>query len=187
MIKIFKVISKNEVSSSKKIALNWGLSSGKSGLSFGWIQEDIKHNSSANNFIRTWFSKQELETLSTIYFSNKKEDLNFKRLMNLRLESLELQIFKRQMKILNDDINYIQNLKGLEFLKEKELALAFAVDYHNQFFVSKNGKFHNTWANKSSEYFLENFLNWKLTKIFWGRKNPADVNRRYLNTLEVFS
>jgi hypothetical protein len=63
------------------------------------------------------------------------------------------------------------------------------VDYHNQFYVSFNGKMHRwlkAYSSTGQELTPAAILNFKLKFLKWGRKRPDDVKRRYENIRAVF-
>ncbi|MCF2674178.1 MAG: hypothetical protein ACLTXO_13325 [Fusobacterium varium] len=170
--KIMKVISLNEISGNENVICKFSYAGGKSGYSFGRSQFDVKHNGVARNFLRNkcGFTAGDIERLL-------KLDKNIKDL-NEKLKKYKKEIDELDKKHIRDMVNYVASLSGLpEFKNEK--TFVHLVDYHNQFNLSKGGLMHNFIKNKKI-LTSQDILNFKLG-LKWGREQPQDVKRRYLN------
>ena len=170
--KIMQVIALNEISGNENVICKFSYAGGISGYSFGRSQFDIKHNSKAREFLKEKCSFTAGDIDRLLKLDKNINDLN-EKLKKHRKEIDELD--KEHIK---EMVNYVASLGGLsEF--ENEKTFVHLVDYHNQFNLSRNGLMHNFIKSKKI-LTSQDILNFKLG-LKWGREQPQDVKRRYLN------
>lgn len=153
-----------------------GLRSGKSGYSFGISQFDIENNWTGILCLKECgFRPKDLDRL--FEQSGSITDLN-KRLR----ENSETVLKYDEMHML-ESIEHVQRVLARTHHNYSELTLATIlnlVDYHNQFYLSIQGKMHK-WMLDQSNLNSSMILDFKLNNTLWGSKNPSDINRRYRN------
>ena len=170
--KIMYVIAINEISGNENTICKFSYAGGISGYSFGRSQFDIKHNSKAREFLKEKCSFTAGDIDRLLKLDKNINDLN-EKLKKHRKEIDELD--KEHIK---EMVNYVASLGDLsEF--ENEKTFVHLVDYHNQFNLSRNGLMHNFIKSKKILK-SEDIYNFKLG-LKWGKEEPQDVERRYLN------
>lgn len=172
---VMKVLALNEISGNEKIITKFSFAGGISGYSFGRSQFDIKHNSGARLFLTTKceFTQNDIERLLAL--DKNIEDLN-EKLAKYRDKIDEYDLIHVQ-----DMIDYVANLEGIPDITLK--TFVHLVDYHNQFSLSKNGKFHS-WIKTKNTLNEKDVLEFKLQYTKWGKEHPQDVKRRWVNIEE---
>jgi hypothetical protein len=187
--KMLEVLLENELGGDLSLALKFsdpdGVRTGKSGYSFGISQFDIENNWDGILCLRDCGFRP--KDLNRLYDQNSDiSDLNAKLVGSKEI------IHAADLKHINQSIKWTVD-KILPACKFKhnvsDEAIAHLIDYHNQFYISFNGKMHRwlkTFALTGEELTPADILNFKLKYIKWGRTRPDDVNRRYDNIRNVF-
>lgn len=171
--KVMQVIALNEISGNEKVICRFSFAGGISGYSFGRSQFDVTHNQAARNFLvkNCNFTKNEINRLLRM-------DKNISDL-NLKLEKYRKEIDEFDKKHIEDMVKHVTSLEKLPEI-ENEKTFVHLVDYHNQFNMSKNGKFH-LWLKEKTFITSEDVLLFKLRCTKWGAEHPEDVKRRWNN------
>lgn len=169
---VMNILALNEISGNEKVITKFSFAGGISGYSFGRSQFDIKHNPSSRDFLikKCGFTQNEIDRLLAL--DKDISDLNEK------LAKYRKEIDEYDMRHVQEMIDHVSSLDGIPDISLK--TFVHLVDYHNQFSLSKNGKFH-TWIKNRKSLTAEDILEFKLYQTKWGREQPQDVKRRWLN------
>lgn len=169
---VMNILALNEISGNEKVITKFSFAGGISGYSFGRSQFDIKHNPSSRDFLikKCGFTQNEIDRLLAL--DKDISDLNEK------LAKYRKEIDEYDMRHVQETIDHVSSLDGIPDISLK--TFVHLVDYHNQFLLSKNGKFH-TWIKNRKSLTAEDILEFKLHQTKWGREQPQDVKRRWLN------
>lgn len=169
---VMNILALNEISGNEKVITKFSFTGGISGYSFGRSQFDIKHNPSSRDFLikKCGFTQNEIDRLLAL--DKDISDLNEK------LAKYRKEIDEYDMRHVQETIDHVSSLDGIPDISLK--TFVHLVDYHNQFSLSKNGKFH-TWIKNRKSLTAEDILEFKLHQTKWGREQPQDVKRRWLN------
>ena len=169
---VMNILALNEISGNEKVITKFSFAGGISGYSFGRSQFDIKHNPSSRDFLikKCGFTQNEIDRLLAL--DKDISDLNEK------LAKYRKEIDEYDMRHVQEMIDHVSSLYGIPDISLK--TCVHLVDYHNQFSLSKNGKFH-TWIKNRKSLTAEDTLEFKLHQTKWGREQPQDVKRRWLN------
>lgn len=169
---VMNILALNEISGNEKVITKFSFAGGISGYSFGRSQFDIKHNSSSRDFLikKCGFTQNEIDRLLAL--DKDISDLNEK------LAKYRKEIDEYDMRHVQEMIDHVSSLDGIPDISLK--TFVHLVDYHNQFSLSKNGKFH-TWIKNRKSLTTEDILEFKLHQTKWGREQPQDIKRRWLN------
>ncbi len=169
---VMNILALNEISGNEKVITKFSFAGGISGYSFGRSQFDIKHNPSSRDFLikKCGFTQNEIDRLLAL--DKDISDLNEK------LAKYRKEIDEYDMRHVQETIDHVSSLDGIPDISLK--TFVHLVDYHNQFSLSKNGKFH-TWIKNRKSLTAEDILEFKLHQTKWGREQPQDVKRRWLN------
>lgn len=192
---IFQAITLNEVGATpEKFIYSFsdpdGINTGKSGYSFGRSQFDIQNN---------W---KGIHCLEECGFTPAEVTLLFKQ--NGAVSKLEAKLLANKGIVDKYDTEHIQEsinhcLKLVKqcdpsFSPEDNIeAFANIVDYHNQFYLSPNGKLHRYLKQSVADSGVSVLheptliLNFKLNNTKWGRTHPSDIKRRYNNIAKLVS
>lgn len=172
---VMDILALNEISGNKSVITKFSFAGGISGYSFGRSQFDVKHNPNSRYFLIDKCSFTQAEINRLLDLDKNIDDLN-KKLAKHREE-----IDEYDMKHVREMIDYVSSLDGIPDISLK--TFVHLVDYHNQFSLSKNGKLH-IWIKNKTTLDVNDILEFKLWKTEWGRKNPQDVKKRWLNIEE---
>lgn len=183
---ILDAITLNEVGYNKALFYSFsdadGVRTGKSGYSFGRSQFDIENNFTAIDCLRECgFSIRDIVGLI-------KQDVEIMPLNDRLLDASDV-VDRYDSQHIRDSYNHCMRLlKGSGVRLESPETMIHIVDYHNQFYMSRNGLFHE-WIELIGETAVkpESILYFKLNKIAWGKKRPDDVQRRFKNIQNVFN
>lgn len=169
---VMNILALNEISGNEKVITKFSFAGGISGYSFGRSQFDIKHNPSSRDFLikKCGFTQNEIDRLLAL--DKDISDLNEK------LAKYRKEIDEYDMRHVQETIDHVSSLDGIPDISLK--TFVHLVDYHNQFSLSKNGKFH-TWIKNRKSLTAKDILEFKLHQTKWGREQPQDVKRRWLN------
>lgn len=169
---VMNILALNEISGNEKVITKFSFAGGISGYSFGRSQFDIKHNPSSRDFLikKCGFTQNEIDRLLAL--DKDISDLNEK------LAKYRKEIDEYDMRHVQEMIDHVSSLDGIPDISLK--TFVHLVDYHNQFLLTKNGKFH-TWIKNRKSLTAEDILEFKLHQTKWGREQPQDVKRRWLN------
>lgn len=169
---VMNILALNEISGNEKVITKFSFAGGISGYSFGRSQFDIKHNPSSRDFLikKCGFTQNEIDRLLAL--DKDISDLNEK------LAKYRKEIDEYDMRHVQEMIDHVSSLDGIPDISLK--TFVHLVDYHNQFSLSKNGKFH-TWIKNRKSLTAEDILEFKLHQTKWGREQPQDIKRRWLN------
>ena len=172
---VMKVLALNEISGNEKVITKFSFAGGISGYSFGRSQFDVKHNPNSRSFLinSCGFTQKDIDRLLAL--DKDISDLNEK------LVAHRAEIDEYDLKHVKDMIDYVSSLDGIPDITLK--TFVHLVDYHNQFSLSKNGKLHS-WIKTRSTLVPEDLLEFKLQQTKWGREQPQDVKRRWINIEE---
>ena len=178
--KILEAITKNEIGARKdKIAYFSnadGTSSRQSGYSFGRSQFDVSKNLAARNFLREKcnFTRMDIERL-------RAEDPHITDLQ-VKIAQYKAKIDAFDIQHIKESMERVLNLEGLPQL-ENTVAFVQLVDYHNQFYISRDGKMH-TWLKEQNGIITsQDILEFKLGNLKWAEtaRGRNDINRRWSN------
>lgn len=180
-----KVILLNELDNNPVAAYRFsdpdGVKSGKSGWSFGICQFDINNNSMAALCLRECgFTAAEINAL-------KAQTCQSMLLMDKKLQAARTVVDAWDSRQIEDCVTRVQQLSELgRYAYADDKAFVMAADYHNQFYLSKGGKF-DTWAKEFGAPITDyDVYKFKL-RLPWGMKREDDVKRRYFNVLKVMA
>lgn len=172
--KVMNIIATNEIDGILSVAYRFSKAPwGKSGYSFGRSQFDVSNNPSVSQFLRNkcGFTDDDINTL--LKLSKDITGLNDKLIEHKKeIDAYDLQHTKGMIK-------HVADLVG-ELDVQSEETFVHLVDYHNQFYLSKNGKMHR-YLQTLKFATCENVFNFKLAHTKWGKEQPEDVTRRYVN------
>ena len=181
----YQIIIMNELGGNTRLTYEFsdpdGVRTGKSGYSFGICQFDIENNGAASLCLKECgFSSEEINALKAQTIKNLKP-------YNAKLKS-HAQILdywdNRQLNSCLSTVQVASNIGCWSYLDDK--AFLMAADYHNQFYISKGGKFFN-WAKSLGRPISDyDILKYK-KNLPWGQKRPDDVQRRYNNVLNAYN
>lgn len=185
LIDLFNCIKMNEIGSNDSLAYKFsdpdGVNSGKSGYSFGMSQFDIENNWDAIiGLKKAGFKPKDVKRL---FCQNTNiSDLNAKLLENKSV------IDEMDVHHLETSANHCDRLcvkSNIEFVNNE--AFIHLVDYHNQMYMSPNGKIHRYLASLDVPVTSDHILDFKLNQTSWGKRRPDDVQRRYNNIVRHFA
>lgn len=170
---VMEILAKNEISGNENVICKFSYAGGKSGYSFGRSQFDVTHNLAARKFLT--------ETCGFL-----ADDIA--RLLNLdiNISDLNKKLSEHRKDIDNFDLSHVKTMikyvGNLENMPKVDTAKTFIqlIDYHNQFNLERNGKFHN-WLKERNFITSKSVLDFKLNETKWGKEQPQDVMRRYNN------
>ena len=183
----YKILLANELGGNISQALRFsdadGVGSGKSGYSFGVSQFDLKNNPKAAQCLKAVgiipSDIQELinQTISGVKLSECEERLNANA-------NIVAEFDKKHMQECLDHVgNLCNTLAGIR-LQDMETFYHIA-DYHNQFYLTPNGKLHEYLKAWPGTITPMTILNFKLGQTVWGNKRPDDVQRRFNNISKI--
>lgn len=172
---VMNVLALNEISGNERVITKFSFAGGISGYSFGRSQFDVKHNPSSHDFLisKCNFTQAEIDRLLNL-------DKNISDL-NEKLSKYRKEIDEYDMKHVQEMIDYVSSLEGIPDISLK--TFVHLVDYHNQFSLSKNGKFHS-WIKKKDTLTSQDVQDFKIQQTKWGKEHPQDVVRRWNNIEE---
>ena len=155
-----------------------GIRSGKSGWSFGTSQFDINNNPVSILCLRECgFTTDEIAELKAQTIADMKP-LNTKLLANCTtVDRYDDQQFKECLQV----PAALCKSSGITLTDGGLIALA---DYHNQFYMSKNGKMHSWLKTLGRPITATDIFHFKLT-LPWGLKRKDDVDRRHENIIRI--
>lgn len=178
-----EILLANELGGDIRLALCFsdpdGVRTGKSGYSFGVCQFDLQNNPDAKECLKACnFSDQEIASLIE-QACNKFE---FQRLNEWLALHAEI-IGRWDGKHIAKTVRYVDEVTT-RFRLEGPEAFLHLCDYHNQFFLSRNGKCDRHLQRLNRVITPQDILDFKLTTL-WGRKRPDDVKRRFDNVARI--
>lgn len=177
--KIMQVIALNEISGDEKMICKFSFAGGISGYSFGRSQFDVTHNQAARIFLEKNCNFRKIDIDRLLKMDKFIADLNF------RLGKYRKEIDELDKKHIEEMIKHVASLEKLPEVKD-EKTFVHLVDYHNQFNMSKNGKFY-LWLKEKTFITPEDVLVFKLKHTKWGTEHPEDVKRRWNNIERFYS
>jgi len=148
-----------------------------SGYSFGRLQYDVNANPDSLKFLKEHCNFSEKEINRLVNRDPHISDLQDK----LRLYKSE--ILEYDLKNIDKYFLYFSKLKDLPKL-ENIKTLFHLLDYHNQYYISINGRMHG-YLKTLKVVTSEDVYRFKL-QTMWGKKRPDDVKRRF-NTIESYT
>ena len=177
-MKIFRqIILLNELGGNADLIYRFSPSAGgKSGIAFGLTQLDISNNPAAVRCL------QECGLNSTAIENLKAQSFD-PSILDCKL--IPAIVDKYDNGQLTECLNRVRNLTG--GMRLESGVLYHLADYHNQFYMSRNGKMHRFLQGLHREVIKEDVLYFKLKETKWGRENPRDVYRRFDNIEKVLS
>ena len=182
MVELFReILIRNELGGNAGLIYKFsdadGVRTGRSGWSFGVSQFDVNHNPHAVLCLRDCdFTTDEINGL-----------------INQSIDTYSLNdklFFYHEVVDQYDEENFDQSLKHVSNLCNRHRifltneTIYHLADYHNQFYMSKNGKMHTYLKGFTRRVKPVDILNFKLT-LKWGVKRPDDVYRRYNNIVDL--
>lgn len=179
--------TQNEIGGKTELAYSFsdpdGVRSGRAGWSFGRSQFDLSHNPLGRKCLaECGFSEKTIRELIIQDASLDMFELNAELVENFEI----IDRYDRENFISSIEHCYWLLVQSKIQLADNE-TLVHIVDYHNQFFLSPNGKLHRWLARPEvSIVSSEDILNFKLNETLWGRKRPDDVKRRFENIRNLF-
>jgi len=156
---------------------------GNSGWSFGPIQFDISVSPFGRILLEEiGIDKELIETLRFDTFKNMVVD---RKLINSCVSACNIFLMKNTETIyafskryIDDCVDRIINLDGLENLKIDPISFLFLVDYHNQFYISQNGACHN-WLKTLDKINHEMIIEFRHNMNWYKNvKGKIDIERR---------
>lgn len=177
-----ETIFQNEVGGNRNLAYKFsdpdGLRTGKSGYSFGCSQFDIKNNNDAVLFLlnECGFTEADITVLQ-----EQRRDISH---LEQKLFYCKDLVDEADRKHMAHSIDIVESrLESCNYDIDHE-TFVHLVDYHNQFYISRNGKMHR-FMQKCDHLDPQDILTFKLHNTLWGRKRPDDVKRRF-NTIHSY-
>jgi len=158
-----------------------GIRTGKSGYSFGLVQYDIMNNPVAEKCLKECgFTAQEIDRL-------KKQNTASVRDLEKKLRANSHIVDRYDNMQVAECVNHVRKHSDrLGVLFDSDEAFVHLADYHNQFYLSPNGKCMNFIAGLRHSVRPEDIKHFKLS-LPWGQKRPDDVLRRYNNIKIIFN
>lgn len=189
----FRAIAESETGKSTKKWFSLYLAKiGKSGLSFGPIQYDIRHNTTGRKVLADCgVSHSTIEKLVEVHTGMSDEELS-------KYDDLVMEANTIMAKVESQDIivgaakNYIdQTLNRIAGLRDVNVKISrkmaiFLSDYHIQFHIDKDGQIHNWLKQQEEPLTVEKFMQYK-NSMRWVQtpEGKRDSDRRY-NVLRNF-
>jgi hypothetical protein len=174
-----QAIIQNEVGGDLSLAYKFsdpdGVRSGKSGYSFGVSQFDIENNWDGILCLKDCgFRPKDMDRL----FEQRGDisDLDKK----LKKNALVVDLYDKDH--LYRSIQHVSIYCGTEMSDETFVHL---VDYHNQFYITPNGKMHRFLKSLDHRPTPVDIFEFKKT-LRWYEVNPADVVRRFETIRDLF-
>lgn len=176
-----KVFLLNECGGDPSIAYEFsdadGVRTGKSGYSFGLVQFDTLNNAEAIECLRACeFTESEIKGIinQTVFIDE----------MNKKILAHKDIVDAYDNSHTEESIKHCENLcKGIPLFDEA--VLVHIVDYHNQFYMSPNGKLHRYLKDVVGAVKSDCIIDFKLCHTKWGREHSDDVLRRARNIRKV--
>jgi hypothetical protein len=178
-----KIIIENELGGNMKYVLEFsdpdGVRSGKSGWSFGASQFDIANNAGASACLRECgFNEQEISGL-------KAQTIDVKPL-EAKLRSHPDVIERYDEAQFSWCLDHAQNLLMQNKAVEADTTAFLAVaDMANQYSPATTNKMVVHLAGLGRPFLAKDVLDYKLTSTNYGKTNPGDCKRRYMNILRI--
>jgi len=158
---------------------------GKSGVSFGLLQWDIANNLRAAAILKECgFSLVEIAALESgqaLKSANALAKLNAKL---LEAKDTIDQVDNHELGQIMSWVRYCLASGGVDIADDE--TMVHLCDYHNQFYLSQGGKCIRYLQRIGQSITAFHVREFKLDHTEWGKKNPADVNRRWDNIHELF-
>ena len=174
--KVRQALFLNELDGNPRALYRFSDAGGKSGLSFGLCQLDASNNEMAVACLRECgFTETEIAQVKR----KAAADLNAK------LAAASAVIDKYDNAQVEECLHHVidvATVRGFEFADDE--AIVHAADYHNQFFMSRDGKMAMHLAGLDKPVTGEDIRDFKL-QLAWGKKRPDDVKRRYDNVVKT--
>ena len=174
---VMDCIVENEIGGNLEFAYRFsdpdGLNTGKSGYSFGRVQFDIENN---------WLG---ILCLKECQFRPKDLDRLFEQRgpiddLDAKLRGHQETVDRFDALHVEESVTHCQRLiaeSGIQLSGDE--TLVHIVDYHNQFYMSRQGKIHRWLQTFPGAITPEMILDFKLNHTAWGKKRPDDVRRRF--------
>ena len=173
-----KAIFANELSSNANAIYRFSNASEASGLSFGISQLDVGHNSAAVKCLQECgFTEAEIADVK----AKRGGGLSAKLKANMAIVD---KYDDAQISYCLDHVLTVAKSRRITFANDE--AIIHAADYHNQFYMSTNGKMANALVALGRPVTAQDILKIKLSTA-WGQKEPGDVNRRYNNIVRIMA
>lgn len=172
-------------------SLTWA-HGGTSGLSFSPVQFDLSTNSTGRILLyNLGFSNEEIQNLQNIKrtpenasFEITDLDESIRALINRANKTLQSPEGMK-MVILNSK-NYVSNaldwIFSLDGISSKitEIQVFFMLDYHIQFNISREGRFHRWLKENNGTFNIYDFMQYKQGLPWYSKpEGKKDVERRY--------
>lgn len=178
-----KILLANELGGNAEAAYRFSDADGpqgRSGYSFGLCQFDLSHNREAETILgQCGFTPSEITAL-------KRQEVDARQ-YNQRLAAQRDVIDAADRRELAGIISHVRNVERLKaFRFADELAVLAAADYHNQFYMSINGKLATYCALLGRPVTHADIFDFVLHQTAWGKKRPDDVRRRHSNVRRIW-
>lgn len=184
LYEIFRsVILANELDNNRSLAYKFsdpdGVLSGKSGWSFGICQFDTQNNPQSIICLRECgFTTDEISAI-------KRQTCYDMPSMDKKLAAHGTIVDRFDDQQLSECLQWPAQLAKEGNIRLSDGALIACADYHNQYYMSRNGKLH-TWLKKlGREVKAHDILDFKLDHTLYGQKRPKDCQRRYDNIVNI--
>lgn len=176
-----KILLENELSGDESLIYRFsdadGERTGRSGWSFGISQFDVNHNPDGILCLRDCdFTTDEISGL-------QQQSIDIEP-MNGKLSFCSDIIDQYDNEHFDQTLKHISNLCKRSHIFLESGVIYHLADYHNQFYMSRNGKMHSYLKMFKRRIKQVDILNFKLDTV-WGKKRPDDVYRRYNNIVDL--
>lgn len=179
--KIREALFLNELGGAESLVYRFsdadGTRTGKCGYSYGLSQFDLFNN---------WYAIMGLKDCGFTPF-----DLKELFLQNTSITHLDQKLYRARDIVdrldnehIESSMKWCSSLIGLRNVGPE--AFVHIIDYHNQFYMSRDGKLHKWIETRIDEITPEDILNFKLERTKWGQARPDDVIRRFENIAKIF-
>lgn len=155
-----------------------GVRTGKSGWSFGVSQYDLSNNPRAAGCLaEIGFDSNEIKQLIAQTYADMRG-------ANTRLRQYSTVVDTWDGWQFNHIITWVSNIVAANRTELRDETRFHLFDYHNQFYMSANGKMMSFLRSLGRPVTPEDTLDFKL-RLPWGQKRPDDVRRRFDNIVRI--
>jgi hypothetical protein len=180
-------VTKNEIGDFLPLAYKFsdpdGIQTGKSGYSFGRVQFDIENNWIAIECLRACgFRPKDLDRL----FEQRGDISDLDR----KLSDKSNIVDQYDRSHVESSVHHCATVLGSSGVQLKDTeTMIHIIDYHNQFYLSRDGKMHNWLKGRAGEINSKDILYFKLHFTKWGESDHGelDIRRRWVNINNMFS
>lgn len=185
------VLFLNEVGGDEKYVYRFsdadGFRTGRSGWSFGVSQFDIAHNADlAPKCLKAvGFTDQEIDFIKKQIYSTQEMAR-----ISVRLKEKSAVVDKYDLLHMGETVSLVANLlKKYNCVEVDADAFLALCDYHNQFYISPNGKMEQYVKTiiASEGKITFDHVSKRKSSTKWGKDRPDDVQRRDKNIKTVVS